>query len=124
MARVVAVIGASRDRHKFGNKAVRAFMHRGYDVVPINPAGGMIEGCPVFASVLDVPHPIDLATLYVQPDIGERVVEEIAQKGIREVWLNPGADGPGVISRARALGLAPIVECSIVGIGESPASYP
>ena len=55
MARVVAVVGASRDRRKFGNKAVRAFLHRGYDVVPINPAGGVIEQIPTYASVLDVP---------------------------------------------------------------------
>ena len=124
MARVVAVVGASRDRRKFGNKAVRAFVHRGYDVVPINPEGGVIEGIPTYASVLDVPQSIDMATVYLQPAIGERVIDEIARKGIEEVWLNPGADGTGVVARARALGLNPILDCSIVGIGESPASYP
>ena len=120
---MVAVVGASRDRRKFGNKAVRAFLHRGYDVVPINPAGGVIEGMAVYASVLDVPRPIDLATVYLQPDTGVRVMDEIARKGIGEVWLNPGADDDRVITRARALGLDPILDCSIVGIGESPASY-
>ena len=124
MARVVAVVGASRDRRKFGNKAVRAFVHRGYDVVPINPEGGVIEGIPPYASVLDVPQSIDMATVYLQPAIGERIIDEIARKGIEEVWLNPGADGTGVVARARALGLNPILDCSIVGIGESPASYP
>ena len=123
MSQVVAVIGASRDRHKFGNKAVRAYRHRGYDVVPINPERGLIEGLPTYASVLDVPRSIDIATVYLQPTIGERVVNEIAQKEIREVWLNPGADAAAVVARARALGLHPILECSIVGIGESPASY-
>jgi hypothetical protein len=124
MARVVAVVGASTDRQKFGNKAVRAFAHRGYDVVPINPKGGVIEGIPAFASVLDVPRPIDMATVYVQPAIGEQVLDEIVRKGIGEVWLNPGADGDQVVARARTLGLAPILDCSIVGIGESPVSYP
>ena len=123
MARVVAVVGASRDRRKFGNKAVRAFLRRGYDVVPINPAGGVIEGMPAFASVLDVPRAIDMATVYLQEADGEQVVDEIAKKGIEEVWLNPGADAPRVVARARALGLEPILDCSIVGIGESPASY-
>ena len=124
MAQVVAVVGASRDRRKFGNKAVRAFQHRGYDVVPINPEGGVIEGIPTYASVLDVPRSIDIATVYLQPTIGERVIDEIARKGIEEVWLNPGADSARVVARARALGLNPILDCSIVGIGESPASYP
>ena len=123
MAQVVAVVGASRDRRKFGNKAVRAFRHRGYDVIPINPKGGIVEGIPVYASVLDVTRAIDMATVYLQPAIAERVLDEIAQKGIKEVWLNPGADGVGVVARARALGMDPILDCSIVGIGESPASY-
>ncbi len=124
MARVVAVVGASRDQRKFGNKAVRAFRHCGYDVVPINPASGVIEGLPTYASVLDVPRSIDIATVYLQPTIGEQVIDEIARKGIGEVWLNPGADSARVVARARALGLNPILDCSIVGIGESPASYP
>ena len=123
MARVVAVVGASRNRDKFGNKAVRAFLHRGYDVVPINPASGIIEGLPAYASVLDVPRPIDMATVYLQPAIGEQVMEEIAGKGIGKLWLNPGADSARVVARARALGLDPILDCSIIGIGESPASY-
>jgi predicted CoA-binding protein len=123
MARVVAIIGASRDRSKFGNKAVRAFVHRGFDVVPINPRLGEIEGLGVYASVLDVPRQIDMATVYVPPAIGALVMEELATTNIAEVWLNPGADAAEVVARAHALGLQPILDCSIVGIGESPASY-
>ena len=123
MAQVVAVVGASRDRRKFGNKAVRAFLHRGYDVIPINPDGGMIEGLVTYASVLGVSRQIEMATVYVQPAVGVRLMAEIADKGIEEVWLNPGADEHAVVARARALGLDPILDCSIVGIGESPASY-
>lgn len=119
----MAVVGASRDRRKFGNKAVRAFLHRGYDVIPINPEGGTIEGLVTYASVLDVSRPIEMATVYVQPAVGVRLMAEIADKGIEEVWLNPGADEHAVVARARALGLDPILDCSIVGIGESPASY-
>jgi predicted CoA-binding protein len=88
MAQVVAVVGASRDRRKFGNKAVRAFLHRGYDVIPINPEGGTIEGLVTYASVLDVSRPIEMATVYVQPAVGVRLMAEIADKGIEEVWLN------------------------------------
>jgi uncharacterized protein len=123
MARIVAVIGASKDRSKFGNKALRAFANQGYQVLAINPNEAEVEGHRTYASVLDVPGPIDMATLYVPPDAGVRVVEEIARKGIAEVWLNPGADGDEVVSRARALGLKPIQACSIMGIGESPYKY-
>jgi uncharacterized protein len=123
MPKVVAVIGASSDRRKYGNKALRAFERQGYTVLAINPNEAEIEGHRTFASVVDVPGPIDMATVYVQPDVGVRVMEDIARKGIPEVWLNPGADGDEVVRRARELGLQPIQACSIMGIGESPGGF-
>ena len=120
MAKVVAVIGASSDRRKFGNRAVRAFQQQGYTVVPINPHEAEVEGLKAYASVLDVPGPVDMASLYVPPEIGERVIEEIARKGIAEVWVNPGAESDALIARARALEIQPIVACSIVAIGQNP----
>ena len=120
LPRRVAVIGASTDRGKFGNKAVRAFLRQGYDVVPINPHATSIEGLKAYPSVLDVPGTIDMATVYVPPEVGLAVIEEIARKGIAEVWLNPGAESPALVSRAHALGLEPVEACSIIGIGETP----
>ncbi len=120
---IVAVIGASADRRKFGNKALRAFRHRGYTVVPINPHADVVEGERAYATVLDYPGPIDEATVYVPPDIGRQVMDQVATKGIKKVWLNPGADARPVVERARSLGLNAIVACSIVGIGESPGNY-
>jgi predicted CoA-binding protein len=118
--KTVAIIGASADRAKYGNKALRAFERQGYRVIPINPNEKEVEGHGTYRSVLDVPDAIDMATVYVPPDVGVRVLEDIAKKGIREVWLNPGADEPEVVARARELGLNPIVACSILGIGERP----
>ncbi len=120
MPKVVAVVGASSDRRKFGNRAVRAFQQQGYTVVPINPHEAEVEGLKAYASVLDVPGPVDMASLYVPPEIGELVIEEIARKGIAEVWLNPGAESDALIARARALEIQPIVACSIVAIGRNP----
>jgi predicted CoA-binding protein len=123
MATVVAVIGASPDRRKFGNKALRAFREQGYQVVPINPTATEVEGEKAYASVLDYPGTIDEATVYLRADAGLRVMEEIAKKGIPVVWLNPGADDPEVVVRARNLGLKPRVACSILAIGDSPIRY-
>jgi predicted CoA-binding protein len=120
---VVAIVGASADRRKYGNKALRAFREQGYTVVPINPHEAEIEGERAYATVLEYPGPIDEATLYVPPEAGMAVMDEIARKGIGLVWLNPGADAPAVVARARALGLRPIVACSILGVGEEPARY-
>jgi predicted CoA-binding protein len=123
MPKTVAIVGASSDRHKFGNKALRAFAHQGYTVVAINPHERVIEGHPAYASVLDVPGPIDMATIYVPPEIGVGVMDDLARKQVGEVWLNPGADGSAVIARARELGLKTIQACSIIGIGERPGDY-
>ena len=99
---------------------MRAFQRQGYTVIPINPHEQQVEGLKTYRSVLDVPGAIDMATMYVPPEIGEDVIEEIAQKQIREVWLNPGAESDALIARARALDIDPIVACSIIGIGENP----
>ena len=120
MPKIVAVIGASSNPRKFGNRAVRAFQRQGYTVVPINPHEQQVEGLKTYASVLDVPEQIDMATFYVPPEIGEKVMPEVARKGIPEVWLNPGAESAQLIQLARSLNVEPIVACSIIGIGENP----
>jgi predicted CoA-binding protein len=121
-SKVVAVIGASNNRRKFGNRAVRAYLDQGYTVVPINPHEREVEGLKAYASVLDVPGPIDMASFYVPPDVGEEIIGEVARKQIAEVWLNPGAESDELIARARALSIKPIVACSIVAIGRNPYS--
>jgi len=120
MPKIVAVIGASNNRQKFGNRAVRAFTQQGYTVLPINPHEREIEGLKAYGSVLDVPGPIDMVSFYVPPTIGERVIEEVARKRIPEVWLNPGAESDALVARARALSIQPIVACSIIAIGQDP----
>jgi predicted CoA-binding protein len=120
MGKVVAVIGASSNPRKFGNRAVRAFRRQGYTVIPINPNESQVEGLQAYGSVLDVAEAIDMATFYVPPHIGEKVMPEVARKQIPEVWLNPGSESDALIRLARSLDVQPIVACSIIGIGENP----
>ena len=117
----VAIVGASNDRAKFGNKAVRAFLEEGYDVYPVHPTEPLVEGLKAYRSVLDIPVPLDKVSLYVQPRVGMQVIADVAKKGCREVWLNPGADSPELYEKALLLGLNPIVACSIVGVGADPS---
>ena len=123
MAKTVAVIGASANRRKYGNKALRAYAQQGYTVIPVNTHEAEVEGHRAYRSVLDIPGPIDMATLYVPAASALVVVEELARKGVAEVWLNPGADDDDVVERARELGLNVIQACSIMGIGESPSRF-
>ena len=123
MAKTVAVVGASGDRKKFGNKALRAFVAEGYRVIPVNPNEAQVEGLPTYASVLDVPGAIDMATVYVQPDVTLRLLDEFERKGIPEIWVNPGAEDDSVMSEARRRKMNVIFACSIVGIGRSPSQF-
>ena len=123
VAKTVAVVGASSDRHKFGNKALRAFQAEGFRVIPINPNEQQVEGLRTYASVLDVPETIDMATVYVQPEIGLRLLPEFERKQIPEIWFNPGAESDEILRDARRRNLNVIVACSIVGIGRSPYSF-
>jgi len=95
---------------------------QGYTVIPINPHETEVEGLKAYASVLDVPGPIDMASFYVPPEIGEQIIGDVVRKQIPEVWLNPGADSDELVARARGLGIKPIVACSIVAIGRNPYS--
>ena len=118
--RTIAIIGASADRSKFGNKAVRAFRQQGYTVYPVNPREAEIEGLPAFKSISDVPVRPNLISVYLPPPVLLKVLPAIAAKGCDEFWLNPGTESDEVINEAEKLGLNIIQACSIVGIGMSP----
>ena len=122
MSKTVAVVGASRDRRKFGNKALRAFTAEGYSVFPINPTEPEVEGIIAYRSVLDVPGRIDMATVYVQPDVALRLLPEFEQKQIGEIWINPGAESDELLAEARRRKLNVIAACSMTGIGRNPSS--
>ncbi len=122
-AQIVAVVGASRDRHKFGNKALRAFRDAGHTVIPIHPSAPEVEGIRAYASVLDVPGPIDMATVYVPAATALRLLDELERKQIPEIWLNPGADDDDVLAEARRRHLNVIAACSIMGVGRRPGDY-
>jgi predicted CoA-binding protein len=119
--KTVAIIGASNDRRKFGNKAVRAFQQQGYTVYPVNPTESQIEGLPAYKSIGDVPLRPQMISVYVPPPILLRLLPDIAAKGCNELWLNPGTESDEVLADAQRLGLNVIQACSIVAVGVSPS---
>jgi predicted CoA-binding protein len=119
--KTVAVIGASNDRHKFGNKAVRAFQQQGYKVYPVNPNETEVERLTAFKSILDLPLRPEMVTVYVPPQVLLKLLPDIASKGCDELWLNPGTESDAVLAEAERLNLKTIQACSILAIGVSPA---
>lgn len=118
----VAVIGASNDRQKFGNKAVRAFQQQGFTVYPVNPREKTIEGLPAYASLAEVPARPDIISVYVPPPVVLKLLPEIAAKGCDELWLNPGTESEEVLAKAAELKLNVVQACSILAVGMSPAT--
>ncbi len=116
----IAIIGASSDRQKFGNKAVRAFRQQGYAVYPVNPKEVEIEGLPAFKSIAEVPVRPQLVSVYLPPPVLLSILPDIAARGCDELWLNPGTESDEVLAEAGRLGLNTIQACSIVGVGVSP----
>ena len=124
MGKTIAIIGASERRKKYGNKAVRAFKDGGWTVYPVNPRVEMLEGLQCYASILDVPEPIDRVSMYVSPAASRDMLDDIAAKRPGEVIFNPGSADDEVIALALGKGLNPIQACSIVNIGLRPETYP
>ena len=118
----VAVIGASNDRSKWGNKSVRAFQQRGFKVYPVNPTEPTVEDLPAFKSIAEIPVRPDKVTVYVRPQVLLKLLPEIAARGCDELWLNPGTESDEVIAEAERLKLNVIQACSIIGVGVSPGS--
>ena len=117
----VMIIGASKHRHKFGNKAVRAYLRQGHQVFPVNPHEDAVEGLKVYNRVDGPPGPIDRVLFYVPPVIGLEVMAALGQReDIGEIWLNPGAESDKLVALARSIGHEPVLACAIVDIGEMP----
>jgi predicted CoA-binding protein len=120
----VAVLGASTDRRKFGNKSVRAHLAQGYEVFPVNPNADVVEGLKAYATLDAVPvQQLDRISVYLPPHVGLTVLEDIGRKGAAEVWFNPGSESPEILARAEELGLPVIMACSIVDVGMRPSDF-
>ncbi|MEM4255499.1 MAG: CoA-binding protein [Candidatus Norongarragalinales archaeon] len=119
----VAIVGASNDRSKFGNKAVRAYLKKGWRVFPVNPREAQIEGLKAFNSISEMSERPDVVSVYLPPGVVLSVLDGIAKANASLVYFNPGTESAEVVEKARALGIRFVLACSIRAIGENPEDY-
>lgn len=115
-----AVVGASSDRSKYGNKVLRCYLQREKTpVYPVNPRDGLIEGVDAYRSLSELPEPARAISIITPPRITEAVVQEAAQLGIRYLWMQPGAESPRALELAEEAGLEVIAggPCLLVVLG-------
>ena len=121
----VAVIGASADRSRYSNKAVRAFAAEGYNVYPINPSEQLIEGHKTYQRIADVSEKIDFVSLYLNPrvSLANSIPEQLRDKSIEMVILNPGAANDELVQRLKSYKIEVQMICSIVALGHDPEEF-
>lgn len=103
-----AVVGASSDRAKFGNRVLRCYAEHHQVVHPVHPAGGVIEDLPVADSLLTLPEPVAHVSVVTPPAVTEAVVEDASRAGVEILWMQPGAESEAAVARAEALGMGVI----------------
>jgi len=113
------VVGASPRRHKYGNKVLRCYQQNGRRVIPVNPREQEVEGVACVASVLDLPDEVQSISVITPPPVTERVVDEAIRKGIKHVWMQPGAESDRAVAACEAAGISVIADgsCVLVVLG-------
>ena len=93
----LAVVGVSRDTKKFGNMAYKALKEKGYQVYPINRNVEAVEGDRCYATLAALPEKVDGVLIVVPPTETEKVVREVDAAGIKNVWMQQGAESDEAI---------------------------
>lgn len=114
-----AVVGASTDRSKYGNKVLRCYVQNGRTAFPVNPTMTEVEGLKAYANLKALPEPVHGISIITPPRVTERVIEEAGELGIKHVWMQPGAESAKAVQRAEELGMSVIAggACVLVVLG-------
>jgi predicted CoA-binding protein len=99
-----AVVGASQDRAKYGNKVLRAYLQNKLDAVPVNPTADEVEGLTAYRDLASVPDPLDGVSIITPPPVTEKVVNQALERGIKNIWMQPGAESGAAIRSAEQAG--------------------
>ena len=118
-AAAFGVVGASADRSKYGNRVFRCYQEQGLPVVPVNPRETKIEGVACVASVADLPAEVTSISVITPPRVTEQVVEEAIKKGVKNIWMQPGAESPQAVAFCHDHGVNVIADgsCILVVLG-------
>jgi predicted CoA-binding protein len=113
------VVGASRNHDKYGNKVLRCYLQNRYEAIPVNPAAKEIEGLACVASVSELPEHFTSISVITPPQVTEDVVEQAIASGVKNIWMQPGAESEAAVAAAQAAGLNVIADgsCVLVVLG-------
>lgn len=92
----IAIAGVSHtNSNATANAIYRRFRDAGFEVFPVNPNAGTVEGTTCYKHVQDIPGHVDGVVVVTRADVTESVVHDCAEAGITRVWMHGGVHGPG-----------------------------
>lgn len=118
-AAAFGVAGASSNRQKFGNRVLRCYVQNGKRAVPVNPNETEIEGIACAASVDELPADVTSLSMITPPAVTEQLVPRAIAHGIKNIWMQPGAESPAAVALCREKGVNVIADgsCLLVVLG-------
>ena len=102
---IFAVVGASRDRRKYGHQVYRDLRNAGYNVYPVNPSADAILGDKCYPTLESLPEKPQVVDLVVPPKVTNQIVKICKNLGIEKVWMQPGSESERAISFCRKEGI-------------------
>lgn len=113
------VIGASANRAKFGNMVLRCYQQNSRIVYPVNPQLEEVEGLACLKSISDLPDNVKSISVITPPGVTEQVVELAHAKGIKNIWMQPGAESELAVQKCVDYGINVIADgsCILVMLG-------
>ncbi|STY25983.1 CoA-binding protein [Legionella taurinensis] len=114
-----AVVGASNDRNKFGNKVLRCYLQHHKNVYPVHPAETTVEGLAAVKAVSHLPDTVKSISIVTPPPVTEKIIAEAIARGIENVWIQPGTESRKAMDEALQHGLNVIGggPCILVALG-------
>ena len=114
-----AVVGASSNRDKYGNKVLRVYQQQDKTVFPIHPKETEIEGLQAYPDLDSLPEPVHGVSIITPPPVTETIMDDIIRLGIQQVWIQPGAESETGIRKAEQAGVNVIAygPCILVVMG-------
>ncbi|HEY3320437.1 MAG TPA: CoA-binding protein [Planctomycetota bacterium] len=104
-ARHFAVAGASDNPEKYGHKCFAALQNSGRNVYPIHPVAQTVLGQAAFTSLSAIPQPVESLSIVTSPAVTEKLVDEAIAAGVKNIWMQPGAESPAAVEKATQAGL-------------------
>ena len=114
--KIWAVIGANNDPNKFGNIIYKRLKSEDYTVYPINPIYDNVEGDPCYPDLASLPEKPEVLDMVISPKRGKVFIEEAAESGIKNIWLQPGTFDPELLTLIKEKQLVAVQACVLVAL--------